>query len=95
MSRKKTPDEFIRIEVPPHLRKGACSERALHLLCEARKRNLHNSDYIDHITIREVRNTDGSVHLFPLVIAKPLPAGCHGSLVWTTAIFTRQPRFAI
>jgi hypothetical protein len=93
MPRRKPIDpliEVIRIEVPQDL-KG--DKRLLERLCETRKRNLHNVDYIDHITIQEVKNSDGSVGLVPLVVAKPLPSGCHGSLVWITAVFTRQPRF--
>jgi hypothetical protein len=71
---------LIRIEVPPHLREGIHSERALHLLRESVKRNLRNIDHIDHITIKDMKNLDGTICLFTVVIAKPLPVGCHGSL---------------
>jgi hypothetical protein len=86
-------ENLIRIEVPSHLREGIHSKRALLLLHEARKRNVRNVDHIDHITVRDTRNPDGSVNLFTVVVAKPLPDGCHGKMVWGSPLESRRHRY--
>jgi hypothetical protein len=86
-------NKLIRIEIPAHIKGGLYSEHALYLLCVARERNLQNKNFIDHITLKEVRNGDGSVTLAPLVIAKPLPPGAHGRLVWASGSEIRRHRF--
>lgn len=86
-------NRVIRIEVPAHIKKGERSQQALYVLCVARERNLRNKSCIDHITLKEVRNFDGSIGLVPLVVAKPLPPGAHGRLVWSGTSEVRQPRF--
>jgi hypothetical protein len=74
-------DEGIRIEVPKDMRIGLL-EDVMCVLNESRERNLRNQDSIDYITVKVVKNSDGSVYLVPFVVCKSFPSNGHGPLRW-------------